>query len=78
MKKKVLRIIAGLFCVGNIMLFTACQSDTPLDSGGSENELNFDTEEAVTENSSEPEDSESSTGDYSYEELEDGTLRLTA
>lgn len=78
MKKKVLRIITGLFCVGNIILLTACQSDTSLDSGGLENELSLGTEEAVTENSSEPKDSESSTGEYSYEELEDGTLRLTA
>lgn len=78
MKKKVLRIIAGLFCVGNIMLFTACQSDTSLDSGGSENELSLGTEEAVTENSSESEDLEIGTNEYSYEGLEDGTLRLTA
>lgn len=71
------RIIAGFACIASIGLLTACQNNAGTGSEGenlSETGLNTATEamEELTE------ENRQASSDYTYEELEDGTLRLTA
>ncbi|MDD6656477.1 MAG: leucine-rich repeat protein [Lachnospiraceae bacterium] len=75
LKKKKTQSIMFLMSVIGILSLTACRQDTSVDHANSENEISLGTEEAEITNI---ENIEISTDTYSYVELEDGTLRLTA
>lgn len=71
------RIIAGFACIVSIGLLTACQNNAGTGSeGGNSFETGLNTVMESTENKSE--ENRQASSDYTYEELEDGTLRLTA
>ena len=67
------RIMTGLICIFAISFLTACQSDAETRSEEGTG-LNAATESM--ENN--PEENSQTSSGYTYEELEDGTLRLTA
>lgn len=75
LKRKNTQNIIFLLSVMGILSLTACRQDTSVDHANSENEISLGTEEAEITNI---ENIEISTDTYSYVELEDGTLRLTA
>ena len=75
MKLKKTQKIIFLMSVIGILSLTACRQDTSVDHANSENEISLGTEEAEITNI---ENIEISTDTYSYVELENGTLRLTA
>lgn len=77
LEKKICRIMAGFICVAAVGLLTACQSNAGIGSAeedSSETGLNAGMEST---GDTQGENSQASS-DYSYEVLEDGTLRLTA